>query len=982
MKSTFKISTQYMAVLLSLFVLAACNPETQIDYTFDEFDAISRTLNVSDDTGAEAIGTQNIEIDIAAAETQDIFNSTFDSLDQSSLYVVEEKTGNEVPEKIRVENGSLIIESLETDRNPFPYFDSIQLSKGDILTIKSRKRVHPGNDRFVGGLFLYQTDNPDKAPVAGAERLALCDVRYVNFTYDPGRFPVTKGFVVSKEHKYDDNDTYASFEPIYDEWFDESVSYDSASGIVTYKINDNEYQIQSNKLEKEYVRFFLSSYGWHTGHKVEVDSLIVQLDSAGKSEIQIPEGMTPGAAVSGGFSVDQGIDLEHPDRYSLHAPADAADSNVPAYIVPLEAGTDDIISAADFSIGDVHQFDNLIRLRLPIPQGSGPVEAFSFNEESGLWQPEAFRMTDTGIEIVTDHLSTYAARSAAYKKLKQFDELPESADDAKEQAWDAFTEYLGFTTTGTSFASLLKDHKVLGNVDGLLGDFSNALTYLSIARKIYDGKTAEANIDSAKAFHSWAIGKWGNRTMKLAAIGTFFIDYSLTAMAENTFEAQWKTFLNAYQGYYRENGWSTGTWYKKILEILRIDGSAEDYRDDINTLIEEYLQLIWNDEGAMLARIADERGHGFMGDAGLEEAREKLKKWHMELILPQVRQAVVKAQHTLEDEALKAKWEAEWKIKSFLNSSVNIWVSVYEKPKDWSGSVIVKRGDQSPYRGKEISGRADFHISVPMAEYLAGAPFTEVVLLTKEKEGYSIAGSQKITITGRVTDVSFTIGKEQEEDPEDEEDENENGDEDDIEDSSENDKALKPGQYVSSEYSAFSLALPGNLEKVWYPKNLDVSWQSITEQSGVPGKSLGDFSLYVDFVQYLDPDRNVIAQAYFNTENGHIRTASIIPDKGKGKSIKMDGNGKMLSEIYYLDGEMHGAWREYFGDGSIKSETYYKNGVHHGPSVTYQSPGLIESEMDYVDGQVVGHRSYDENGSLSSYSGADGKWYNADGTPW
>ena len=90
-----------------------------------------------------------------------------------------------------------------------------------------------------------------------------------------------------------------------------------------------------------------------------------------------------------------------------------------------------------------------------------------------------------------------------------------------------------------------------------------------------------------------------------------------------------------------------------------------------------------------------------------------------------------------------------------------------------------------------------------------------------------------------------------------------------------------------------------------------------------------------------------------------------IPFIGFGQSeekIAYWDNGKVLSQIHYLDGKRDGSFRHWYKNGQLMNEGFYKNGKMIGTFISY-----------YENGQIQNHGNYKYT-ELGVYSRKDGFW--------
>jgi antitoxin component YwqK of YwqJK toxin-antitoxin module len=73
-------------------------------------------------------------------------------------------------------------------------------------------------------------------------------------------------------------------------------------------------------------------------------------------------------------------------------------------------------------------------------------------------------------------------------------------------------------------------------------------------------------------------------------------------------------------------------------------------------------------------------------------------------------------------------------------------------------------------------------------------------------------------------------------------------------------------------------------------------------------------------------------------------------------------NGKVLSQIHYLDGKRDGSCRYFYKNGTCKAEGFYKNGKMIGLWISFYETGILEEK---------GYYKYSDQGT---YSIKDGGW--------
>ena len=208
------------------------------------------------------------------------FHDDFDRFDPSKWEVYEWKTLRHLDGAGLVRNGVLDLRCDRTDRSPFVVSKPIPLKKGEIFIFRRRVKVHYANRYFEGGIRFYQTDGSavrmpaNRAAWLSAFGKYLFGVNYYNYVYEkPGvrqYVPTRYGFALSG-YDWRRRHNYGVLEPIWDRWFEEEIVFDPGAGTVTYRIDGRVVGVHSIPFSGPYLSFVMHSYGWYTGHDVQVD---------------------------------------------------------------------------------------------------------------------------------------------------------------------------------------------------------------------------------------------------------------------------------------------------------------------------------------------------------------------------------------------------------------------------------------------------------------------------------------------------------------------------------------------------------------------------------------------------------------------------------------------------------------------------------------------------------------------------------------
>jgi len=150
------------------------------------------------------------------------------------------------------------------------------------LTIKRRVKMIYANNHFTGGLALIETKDEGLIPSAlNNDNTNLGNgivlIEYVNSFEDDSKRPGRNVFRILPR-SWEFNDNYELVEPIFNEWFEEEIIYDTTEQTITYKLNGKEYLVKSQEMFEERLRIYMHGYGFETGHIVEIDWIEISVD--------------------------------------------------------------------------------------------------------------------------------------------------------------------------------------------------------------------------------------------------------------------------------------------------------------------------------------------------------------------------------------------------------------------------------------------------------------------------------------------------------------------------------------------------------------------------------------------------------------------------------------------------------------------------------------------------------------------------------
>jgi hypothetical protein len=218
------------------------------------------------------------------------YKDDFDSFNDDFWYAGQWQTLLSAEDKININRGLLSLRIDTVDKGPVLISKPIVLKSGSVMTLKRRVQLKPGDRPFSGGLALIETKDNGRIPSVLNDKDSklgngIVLVEYITEVQKnstrPGAFTfrvlprswqfqtntvVLPGFVTSWF-----TSNYSLVPPIFNEWFEETLTYEADSGQISYEVNGQIYEVQGPKIQTEKVRIYIHGYGFGEGHEVLMD---------------------------------------------------------------------------------------------------------------------------------------------------------------------------------------------------------------------------------------------------------------------------------------------------------------------------------------------------------------------------------------------------------------------------------------------------------------------------------------------------------------------------------------------------------------------------------------------------------------------------------------------------------------------------------------------------------------------------------------
>lgn len=203
----------------------------------------------------------------------------FNDLDRESWFVGQWDTHEIAYSSAFVEDGVVRLPVTLADKGPYLLSKPFSVEGFEVVKVKRRAKISPGDKYFAGGMAIFETDaermRPD-ATNAFPFGNALLLVEYVNGELVTTSRPGESTFRVLTPG-WQNNGSYLLIEPEFDTWITEEIYYNLKTGEVKYTLNGKAYTLTSVPMAGKYLRLWMHSFGHFTGHQVTVDSVEITL---------------------------------------------------------------------------------------------------------------------------------------------------------------------------------------------------------------------------------------------------------------------------------------------------------------------------------------------------------------------------------------------------------------------------------------------------------------------------------------------------------------------------------------------------------------------------------------------------------------------------------------------------------------------------------------------------------------------------------
>ncbi|MGQ8335784.1 zinc-ribbon domain-containing protein [Sunxiuqinia sp. A32] len=315
-------------------------------------------------------------------------------------------------------------------------------------------------------------------------------------------------------------------------------------------------------------------------------------------------------------------------------------------------------NVVDISLGNLHEFDDYVEIQLDPPAGfdtqNGVVQCYT--QRGKKWeQVLAFYDSQIGkVRTFTDHFTMFAytyksiklthnplmevAAESAYlwgrltstaqvKLLEGYDSkkiMQQQDDDYLAACWNSAMELYGLESAGLSFAENVLEVSDLGTFNNYVGNIGFGLALVGSAMDLQRGNKKKAVLETLKNTYNFGASKIINtRSLNIAFIGVFAIDYALTTFANEAWAGRTDLYRKMFDNFnyqQRVRAKKNFHWWKKeIFWRMEDKKDASKFEEVVEGLIQEYIQDFWDDYSERAIMQAELQKHGWTYDGGYSE---------------------------------------------------------------------------------------------------------------------------------------------------------------------------------------------------------------------------------------------------------------------------------------------------------------------------------------------------------------------------
>lgn len=255
--------------------------------------------------------------------------------------------------------------------------------------------------------------------------------------------------------------------------------------------------------------------------------------------------------------------------------------------------------------------------------------------------------------------------------LKDYSESAGKIDLAQVCGLAMFEESFSITSAIGTLAEEILELPFVDKFNNIATELGLTFALKQFAFELYEGKDEQAKLNLSKNLMLYSLGKYGSQALKIANVGIFFIDYSLTKFGTKGLEVREKKYQDIYDNFNQHHNVykkDVKEWTKFIVDVV---SSSYDLKLLVDAEINNYLKACFNEEGSIIP----------------DDVREILVSKEREKILIILHEALKVANEEMEEKRKNEIINKFAEMKKILNNEFQVRVMVYGE-KEGSDEVI------------------------------------------------------------------------------------------------------------------------------------------------------------------------------------------------------------------------------------------------------------------------------------------------------
>ena len=238
---------------------------------------------------------------------------------------------------------------------------------------------------------------------------------------------------------------------------------------------------------------------------------------------------------------------------------------------------------------------------------------------------------------------------------------------------EIFEEAFNLSSSFTNLSQEILGLPFVEKFNNITGELGVLFSLKQFAFEIYEGKEEEGKLNLVKNLSMYSLGKWSSQSLRIANIGLFFIDYSLTKFGEHGLEIRETKYQDIYDNFnMHHNSFRKDTegWARFIIDLI---SSSSEIKPILDNEMNNYLNECFNEEGSIIPN----------------DLREILIKKEKEKLLIILHNAIKNVREEMEEKRRRDIFEKIINAKNIMNRKLQLRVAVYSA--DYENEVERKK---------------------------------------------------------------------------------------------------------------------------------------------------------------------------------------------------------------------------------------------------------------------------------------------------